>query len=82
VVDRSGLSCRELVELVTEYLEDVMTPADRRRFDEHISRCDDCSVYLDQMRRTISALGELPPERLPDEAREKLLAAFRSWVAG
>jgi predicted anti-sigma-YlaC factor YlaD len=82
VVDTSGLRCRELVELVTEYLEDVMTPADRRRFDEHLSRCDDCSLYLDQMRRTIRALGELPPERLPDALREELLATFRSWPAG
>lgn len=66
------------MELVTEYLEDVMTPADRRGFEEHIARCDDCTVYLTQMRLTIRALGQLPPERLSDEAREQLLAAFRS----
>ena len=67
---------------MTEYLEDLMTLADRRRFDEHLARCDDCTAYLNQMRLTIRALGELPPERLSDEAREQLLAAFRSWAAG
>jgi anti-sigma factor RsiW len=82
VADRQGISCREVVELVTEYLEDLMTPADRRRFDEHLARCDDCTAYLNQMRLTIRALGELPRERLSDEAREQLLAAFRSWAAG
>jgi predicted anti-sigma-YlaC factor YlaD len=72
----------ELVELATEYLEDAMTPANRRRIDEHLARCNDCSAYLDQMRLTIRALGELPPEQLSDRAREELLAAFRSRPAG
>ena len=71
----------ELVELLTEYLEDAMTPANRRRIDEHLARCDDCRAYLDQMRLTIRALGALPPEQLSDRTREELLAAFRSRPA-
>lgn len=69
------------MELVTEYLEAAMTPADRATFEAHLKDCRDCSVYLDQMRQTISALGDLPSERLPESARDELLALFRSWVA-
>jgi len=76
-----GPRCRELVELVTEYLEEALSPADRRAFQAHVRGCDDCRVYLGQMRETIDALGELPPARLPDAAREELLARFRSWSA-
>jgi anti-sigma factor RsiW len=75
------MSCRELVELVTEYLDAAMTPADRAAFEAHLEECHDCTVYLDQMRQTIAALGDLPPERLPQSARDELLALFRGWAA-
>ena len=77
-----GLSCRELVELVTDYLEGGLAPADRARFDAHIGACDACTMYLDQMRATIAALGHLPPESLSPEAERELLEAFRGWRAG
>jgi anti-sigma factor RsiW len=73
------MPCRELVELVTDYLENRLSPADRERFDAHLSDCEDCDAYLDQMRRTIRALGRLPEESLSTEARLALLDAFRDW---
>ena len=77
-----GLSCRELVELVTDYVEGALPPPDRARFDAHISLCAGCTAYLDQMRTTIAMLGELPPEALSAEAERDLLDAFRSWKRG
>jgi anti-sigma factor RsiW len=74
-------TCKELVELVTEYLDDALAPAERAAFERHIASCNDCGVYLDQMRTTIAVLGDLPPERLPRSAREGLLATFRSWTS-
>jgi anti-sigma factor RsiW len=50
------LSCRELVELVTDYLEGVLTAAERMRFEAHLSECDGCEAYLEQMLLTIRAL--------------------------
>ena len=69
------------MELVTEYLDDALAPAERAAFERHIASCEDCGVYLDQMRTTIAALGDLPPERLPRSAREGLLATFRYWTS-
>jgi anti-sigma factor RsiW len=74
------LVCRELVELVTEYLEDALTGADRAAFERHVDECEDCSIHLDQMRQTIRMLGELAPERLSPSAGAALLAEFRSWA--
>jgi anti-sigma factor RsiW len=76
------LSCRELVELVTEYLEGALAPAEMARFERHLARCDGCRAYLEQMRATVAALGHLPPESLSPQAEEELLAAFRGWRAG
>lgn len=73
------MPCRELVELVTDYLEDRLSPLDRARFEAHLAECEACHTYLEQFRQTIRALGRLPEESLSAEARDALLAAFRGW---
>jgi anti-sigma factor RsiW len=78
-VETPQMSCNELVEVITDYLEGVLPPVDRERFDDHIAGCGGCQAYLDQMRQTIRALGHLPPESLSPEAERELLAAFRDW---
>jgi anti-sigma factor RsiW len=73
------LGCKELVELVTEYLEDTLSPAARARFEEHLATCPGCRTYLEQTRQTIRALGKLTEEAIPPETRRELLQAFRNW---
>jgi anti-sigma factor RsiW len=73
------LSCKELVELLTEYLEGTLPPADRLRFDQHLAICPGCRVYLDQMRTTIHSLGQLREESIPSHTKEELLRVFRNW---
>ncbi len=73
------LNCDEFVELVTAYLENQLDPETERRFVAHLAECDGCDRYLDQMRLTVRTLGELPAETMTDEARERLLTAFREW---
>jgi len=75
------LSCQELVELVTSYLEGTLSASDRARFEEHIAVCDGCTNYLEQIRTTIRLTGMLTPESLSAEASTGLLSAFRSWRA-
>ena len=71
------MPCRELVELITEYLEDRLSPVDRSRFEAHLADCEACATYLEQFRQTIRVLGRLPEECLAPEARTALLDAFR-----
>ena len=73
------LQCRELVELVTDYLEGRLPPVDRLRFDEHLKGCTGCRTYLDQMRTTIRSLGLLSEETIEPKAKEDLLRVFRTW---
>lgn len=74
------LVCREVVELVTAYLEDDLDPTDRERFEEHLVFCDGCGNYLEQMRTTIRLNGSVENE-LPAELEAELLEAFRGWRA-
>jgi anti-sigma factor RsiW len=73
------LTCKELVELVTDYLEDALSDRDRARFEAHIAVCQGCTRYLAQMRETIRLTGVLTEEQLPVEQRDTLLDAFRGW---
>jgi anti-sigma factor RsiW len=72
------LTCRDVVELVTAYLENALPPDERKRFETHLAGCAGCRNYLDQVRRTIETTGRARFE-LPPGLEEKLFDAFRSW---
>jgi anti-sigma factor RsiW len=77
--EHHDLSCREVVELVTDYLEGGLSDADRTRFEIHLVYCSGCDRYLDQMRGTIAAVGGSGPVAEPDDVPDELLEAFRGW---
>jgi predicted anti-sigma-YlaC factor YlaD len=78
------LSCQELVELVTDYLEGRLAWVDRARVETHLRTCDGCSTYLEQMRTTIALTGRLREEDigLDPVMRDRLLDTFREWSRG
>lgn len=73
------LSCQELVELVTDYLEGALPSELHDRFERHIAHCSGCQTYLQQMRATIRATGTLTVESVTPDAESTLLDAFRGW---
>ena len=75
-----AINCQELVELVTDYLEGALEPADLRRFDEHLAACGKCTEYMAQLRATIRAVGQITPDDLSPEAESELLEVFRDWT--
>jgi anti-sigma factor RsiW len=81
VVPHDDLTCRELVELINDFLEEAMSPEERTRFEEHLVYCDPCANYVGQMRRTIDLVGTLREEDIDPDARDQLIGAFRGWKA-
>jgi predicted anti-sigma-YlaC factor YlaD len=79
-IDTYALGCQELVELVTDYLEQALEPAQLRRFEEHIAGCGNCTLYLEQLRETIRLTGTITTDDLTPEAERELLAVFSAWV--
>ena len=77
-----GMSCRELVELVSDYLEGALAPHVHSRFEAHVTGCEHCAAYLRQMRETLALLGTLPADALSRDAENELRVAFREWKAG
>ena len=73
------MDCNAFVELVTAYLEGTLDTETEQRFVAHLTECDGCDRYLDQIRATMRAVGRLPAESLTEPTRDRLLAAFRDW---
>ncbi len=76
---RDELVCRQVVELVSDYLEGALPRSERRRFERHLAGCEHCSEYLAQMRATIRLTGRLTAEDLTPEMREEFTALYRRW---
>ena len=71
------VACREFVERVTDYLEGVLAPDDLEAVEAHLRACDGCRAYLEQIRTTSAALGEVPTETVSQDAYAALMEAFR-----
>jgi anti-sigma factor RsiW len=78
----ADLTCSEVVELVTEYLEGALDARRRSEFERHLADCEGCDNYLDQMRQTIALAGRVGEESLSPQACATLVEAFRRWRAG
>jgi predicted anti-sigma-YlaC factor YlaD len=73
------MSCKEFVELVTDYLEGGLSSEDQARFEAHLAVCDGCEIYLQQIKQTIALSGRLTEEQITPKARKTLLKAFKDW---
>ena len=80
--DVEHVTCREFVEVLTDYLDGAMEPAERAEVERHLVICRGCSNYIEQMRSTIDLLGRLADEDRGDPPTETLLGLFREWRAG
>ena len=73
------VSCNDVVELVTDYLDRALSADDAALVEQHLNFCEGCLWYVDQIRTTIETVGRIEPEAVPPEIENKLLAAFRDW---
>ena len=73
------MTCHELVELVTEYLEEAMAPAERARLELHLAGCRPCRHYLDQMRKTIDVVGAIPKRATRRKCAKTRLSHAQTW---
>lgn len=75
------LSCKQITEIITDYLEGRMGFAERMRFQMHVGLCKHCRAYLRQMKTTVAAVGQLPDEPMPDDVRDAMRKRFAHWHA-
>jgi anti-sigma factor (TIGR02949 family) len=71
------ITCQELVEMVTDYLDGALAPNELELLEQHLNFCEGCVWHVGQVRRAIATVGRMREEEVPAETRERLLAAFR-----
>jgi anti-sigma factor RsiW len=71
------LVCQEAVELVTDYLEDVLSRRERRAFEHHLEECDGCDAYVEQVREVLVTTGRVGPDDLAPATLDGLVQLFR-----
>jgi len=76
-----GLTCRELVEVVTDFVEGAMSEADRARFERHLGECAGCTAAMSQFRTTIEVTGRLTEDQVTEDQRDAMREVFRRWRA-
>jgi anti-sigma factor RsiW len=73
------LTCKELVEVITDYFDGAMPDADRSRFERHLAECSGCTAVVSQFRTTIEVAGRLTEEQVTPGQREAMRDVFRRW---
>jgi anti-sigma factor RsiW len=73
------ITCQEVVELVNDYLEGALPPDETELFEQHLSFCQGCESYVEQLRATVATVGRIGEEDLSPDTRQRLLDAFRGW---
>jgi anti-sigma factor RsiW len=77
-----SITCKELTEVLTDYLEGTMSLEDRATLEAHLVLCEGCAIYVEQMRQVISTVRELREDEVEATAPDSLLEAFRAWKRG
>jgi mycothiol system anti-sigma-R factor len=72
------LACDDVMQRVTEYLDQALPPGATQAFDRHLAECADCARHLQEIRQTIHRLGALPREPMPASMKDRLLQALHS----
>ncbi len=75
------LTCAEVVDLLTEYLEGALAALEHARVEAHLATCPACMTYVEQLRTTIGLAGRLREDEVPQHVRDELVRAFRDWHA-
>lgn len=71
------LRCRDIVELLADYLDGTLDPGTARALEEHLAGCEDCTAFFNTYRGMVRSSRRLSERELPRELRERLLAFLR-----
>ena len=73
------ISCKELVDLVADYMEETLSDDARAHFEQHLSECGYCTNYVRQMKLTVQLTQKASEPEAETPAPDELLTIFRKW---
>ena len=73
----SAKTCKELTELISDYVTGQLKPSLKREFEQHLSICPDCVNFLNSYKKTVAVTGDIEPTTLPAKVRNNVLDFLR-----
>jgi hypothetical protein len=73
-------TCKQMTDLVFDYLSDKLSPNVKRDFQQHLQICPDCVNFLNTYKKTVSVTRSIRPEEIPPRVRNNILNFLRSRV--
>ena len=77
--DAHDITCRQVVALMTDYLDDALGPDDQALMEAHLAECEGCAEHLRQIRITVAVTGRIREEDLTPAVRDDLMDLYRRW---
>ena len=71
-------TCKEIGELVSDYLHDNLEAQLRSEFEDHLRICPDCVAFMNTFRKTVSVMRSVRSEDMPDDVRRNILTFLKS----
>jgi anti-sigma factor RsiW len=71
------LNCKGVIRELSNYIDGVLEPTIRQELERHLEHCEDCTMILDQTRKSIEILCDAEPIPLPDGLHSRLRALLR-----
>ncbi|HET8642268.1 MAG TPA: hypothetical protein VFM37_10030 [Pseudonocardiaceae bacterium] len=76
------MNCNELVERVTDCLEEALDPDSLMKLLDHLQICVGCDNYFNEVLVTLKVISKLPDTSVPNDTETKLLAVYDEWTKG
>ena len=70
-------SCKQITDLVLDYLNDKLRPAVKRDFERHLRICPDCVHFLNTYKKTVSVTGTVRSEEIPAAVKDSIVGFLR-----
>ncbi|MBI1747530.1 MAG: zf-HC2 domain-containing protein [Acidobacteria bacterium] len=74
------ITCRQVIELLSDYINRELSPEDKTELDQHLQGCQNCGTFLYTLRQSVDLLKDLKEEDIPEEVNARLRNFLRSKI--
>ena len=74
------MNCKGVIREISSYIDGDLDPIVKQELERHLEHCEDCTMIVDQTRKSIKVLCDSRPVSLSAEVRARLHAALRRKI--
>jgi len=71
------LNCKGVIRELSNYIDGDLDPVLKKELERHLEHCEDCTMIVDQTKKSIEILCDSEPVKLPADVRSRLHSSVR-----